>query len=59
VRDLQCTSTEFLKVWNASTMPLVWTAGVERILEKIAARAKDSNGSSHAAYDPSATHEPE
>jgi hypothetical protein len=35
VCDLQRTITKFLKAWNANLMPFVWTASVERILEKI------------------------
>lgn len=36
VRDLQRTITAFLASWNANPTPFVWTASVERILEKIA-----------------------
>jgi len=36
VRDLQCAITSFLEQWNARPTPFVWTASVERILEKIA-----------------------
>lgn len=36
VRDLQRTIAEFLAAWNARPTPFVWTASVERILEKIA-----------------------
>ena len=36
VRELQHRITEFLAAWNAKPMPFVWTASVERILEKIA-----------------------
>ena len=36
VRDLQRTIAEFLAAWNANPTPFVWTASVERILEKIA-----------------------
>ena len=35
VRDLQRTITAFLEAWNANPTPCVWTASVERILEKI------------------------
>jgi hypothetical protein len=34
VRDLQRTITAFLESWNANPTPFVWTASVERILEK-------------------------
>jgi transposase len=36
VRDLQRTIAGFLATWNANPAPFVWTASVERILEKIA-----------------------
>ena len=36
VRELQQRITEFLAAWNAEPTPFVWTASVERILEKIA-----------------------
>lgn len=36
VRHLQRTITSFLEQWNARPSPFVWTASVERILEKIA-----------------------
>jgi transposase len=36
VRELQHRITEFLAGWNARPTPFVWTASVERILEKIA-----------------------
>jgi transposase len=36
VRDLQRTIAEFLAAWNANPTPFIWTASVERILEKIA-----------------------
>jgi len=36
VRDLQRAITAFLSAWNARPTPFVWTASVERILEKIA-----------------------
>ena len=36
VRDLQRTITAFLESWNTNPTPFVWTASVERILEKIA-----------------------
>lgn len=36
VRDLQHCIDEFLVAWNANPTPFVWTASVERILEKIA-----------------------
>ena len=36
VRDLQRAIAEFLTAWNAAPAPFVWTASVERILEKIA-----------------------
>ncbi len=36
VRDLQRAITSFLEQWNARPTPFVWTASVERILEKIA-----------------------
>ena len=36
VRDLQRAITEFLAAWNANPTPFVWTASVERILDKIA-----------------------
>ena len=36
VRELQQCITEFLAAWNAKPTPFVWTASVERILEKIA-----------------------
>jgi transposase len=36
VRDLQRAITAFLEQWNARPTPFVWTASVERILEKIA-----------------------
>lgn len=36
VRDLQRTIVAFLKSWNANPTPFVWTASVNRILEKIA-----------------------
>jgi transposase len=35
VRDLQQCITEFLAAWNANPTPFVWTASVERIMEKI------------------------
>ncbi len=35
-RDLQRAITAFLEQWNARPTPFVWTASVERILEKIA-----------------------
>lgn len=40
VRDLQRTITAFLDQWNAQPAPFVWTASVERILEKIARARK-------------------
>lgn len=40
VRDLQRAITGFLEQWNARPMPFVWTASVERILEKIARARK-------------------
>jgi hypothetical protein len=36
VRDLQRCIDEFLAAWNTNPTPFVWTASVERILEKIA-----------------------
>ena len=36
VRELQQRITEFLAAWNAAPTPFVWTASVDRILEKIA-----------------------
>lgn len=36
VRDLKHCIAEFLDAWNAKPVPFVWTASVERILEKIA-----------------------
>jgi len=36
VRDLRRCIDEFLASWNATPTPFVWTASVERILEKIA-----------------------
>ena len=36
VRELQSRITEFLTAWNAEPSPFVWTASVDRILEKIA-----------------------
>jgi hypothetical protein len=36
VRDLQGAIAAFLEQWNARPTPFVWTASVERILEKIA-----------------------
>ena len=36
VRDLQRCIDEFLAAWNTNPTPFVWTATVERILEKIA-----------------------
>ena len=36
VRDLQHTIGEFLAAWNANPTPFVWTASVDRILDKIA-----------------------
>jgi transposase len=36
VRELQQRITEFLTAWNATPTPFVWTASVDRILEKIA-----------------------
>jgi transposase len=36
VRELQSRITEFLAAWNATPTPFVWTASVDRILEKIA-----------------------
>ena len=36
VRDLQHAITEFLAAWNANPTPFVWTASIDRILEKIA-----------------------
>ena len=36
VRDLQHCIGEFLAAWNANPTPFIWTASVERILEKIA-----------------------
>ena len=36
VRELQHRITEFLTAWNATPTPFVWTASVDRILEKIA-----------------------
>jgi transposase len=36
VEELQCAIDEFLKAWNASPSPFVWTASVEKILEKFA-----------------------
>ncbi len=35
VRELQRRIAEFLAAWNAQPTPFVWTASVERILEKI------------------------
>jgi hypothetical protein len=40
VRDLQRAIASFLEQWNASPTPFVWTASVERILEKIARARK-------------------
>jgi transposase len=40
VRDLQRTISDFLDTWNAHPTPFVWTASVERILEKIARARK-------------------
>jgi transposase len=40
VRDLQRAITAFLEQWNASPTPFVWTASLERILEKIARARK-------------------
>lgn len=40
VRDLQRAITSFLAQWNARPTPFVWTASVERILEKIARARK-------------------
>lgn len=40
VRDLQRAITSFLEQWNARPTPFVWTASVERILEKIARARK-------------------
>jgi transposase len=40
VRDLQHAITSFLQQWNARPTPFVWTASVERILEKIARARK-------------------
>lgn len=40
VRDLQRAITAFLDQWNAQPTPFVWTASVERILEKIARARK-------------------
>lgn len=40
VRDLQRAITAFLEQWNAHPSPFVWTASVERILEKIARARK-------------------
>lgn len=40
VRDLQRTITAFLDQWNSQPTPFVWTASVERILEKIARARK-------------------
>lgn len=40
VRDLQRAITTFLEQWNARPTPFVWTASVERILEKIARARK-------------------
>ena len=36
VRELQKRITEFLAAWNTEPTPFVWTASVDRILEKIA-----------------------
>jgi transposase len=36
VRELKGCIAEFLAAWNAKPVPFVWTASVERILEKIA-----------------------
>lgn len=36
VHELQGCITEFLAAWNAKPTPFVWTASVDRILEKIA-----------------------
>jgi len=35
VRDLRRCIDEFLAAWNTASTPFVWTASVERILEKI------------------------
>lgn len=40
VRDLQRAISTFLEEWNARPTPFVWTASVERILEKIARARK-------------------
>lgn len=40
VRDLQRAIRAFLTQWNARPIPFVWTASVERILEKIARARK-------------------
>jgi transposase len=34
VEELQCAIQEFLTAWNANPSPFVWTASVEKILEK-------------------------
>jgi hypothetical protein len=36
VQDLQQAIDEFLTAWNANPTPFVWTASVDRILEKLA-----------------------
>jgi len=36
VKDLQRAIQDFLTAWNASPSPFVWTASVEKLLEKIA-----------------------
>ena len=35
VADLELAIAEFLEAWNASPTPFVWTASVEKILEKV------------------------
>jgi len=40
VRDLQRAISAFLEQWNAHPTPFVWTASMERILEKIARARK-------------------
>ena len=40
VRDLQRAIASFLEHWNARPTPFVWTASVERTLEKIARARK-------------------
>lgn len=36
VKDLQRAIQEFMTAWNANPSPFVWTASVEKILEKVA-----------------------